>query len=168
MILGKFESGAKPQIWSNRQLKFRCKSIINSYKNKVKTISKFSSFIHLCSWIICVKYKNWGITKISLVNDFDHVTNKFFVFDKKILKLWPQWVEISNNVVYKWKQFWNCLNFIFVLFNNAFASKFQLSIWPYLRFCTTLKLSQNHFFIFTDFWAKPWKETNQRRGLNDF
>ncbi len=27
-----------------------------------------------------------GITKISLVNDFDHVISKFFVFDKKNLK----------------------------------------------------------------------------------
>jgi hypothetical protein len=46
MILGKFQSGARPGTWSNRQLKLRCKSIIKVCKNKVKTISKFSSFIH--------------------------------------------------------------------------------------------------------------------------
>jgi hypothetical protein len=37
MILGKFQSGARPGTWSNRQLKFRCKSVIKECKNKVKT-----------------------------------------------------------------------------------------------------------------------------------
>jgi hypothetical protein len=43
------------------------------------------------------------------------------------------------------------LNFIFAPINNAFASKLQLSIWPYSRSGSTLKLSQNHFLIFIDF-----------------
>jgi hypothetical protein len=34
MTLGKFESGARPGTWSNRQLKFRRKSIIKESKNK--------------------------------------------------------------------------------------------------------------------------------------
>jgi hypothetical protein len=101
MILGKFENGARSGTWSNRQLKFRCKSIIKECKNKVKTISKFSSFIHYVLGLFALNTKIEGITKISLANDFDHVTNKFFVFDKRILKLWPEWVEISNHVAYK-------------------------------------------------------------------
>jgi hypothetical protein len=60
MILGKFESGARPGTWSNRQLKFRCKSIIKECKNKVKTLNfKFFFIYTLCSSIICVKYKNF-------------------------------------------------------------------------------------------------------------
>jgi hypothetical protein len=168
MILGKFESGARPGTWSNRQLKFRYKSIINSCKNKVKTVSKFSSFIHCVLGLFVLNTKIKGITKIWLINDFDHVTRKFFVFYKRILKLWPQWVEISSNVVNKWRRFRNCLNFIFELFNNAFASKFKLSIWLRSRSGPILKLSQNHFLIFTDFWAKFWKETNQGQGSNHF
>jgi hypothetical protein len=31
MILGKFQSGARPGTWSNRQLKIRCKSAIKVY-----------------------------------------------------------------------------------------------------------------------------------------
>ncbi len=89
MILEKFENGVRPGTWSNRQLKFRCKSIINSCKNKVKKISKFS-FIHYVLELFALNTKIECITKISLVNEFDHLTNKFFVFDKKILKLWPQ------------------------------------------------------------------------------
>jgi hypothetical protein len=40
------------------------------------------------------------------------------------------------------------LKFIFALFNNAFASKFQLSILPGLNQSETFP---NLFFIFTDF-----------------
>ncbi len=37
MIFGKFQSGARPGTWGNRQLKYRCKSIIKECKNSVKT-----------------------------------------------------------------------------------------------------------------------------------
>ncbi len=108
MILGKFESGARPGTWWSRQLKFRCKSIINSCKNKVKTSNFKIFFIYtLCSWIICVKYKNWGYTKNFVGQWFRSCDTNFLFFDKKILKLWPQCVKISNNVVYKWTKFWN-------------------------------------------------------------
>jgi hypothetical protein len=84
------------------------KALLKSAKIKLRLrISKFSSFIHFVLGLFALNTKIEGITKISLANDFDHVTSKFFVFDKKILKLWPQWVEIFNNVVYKWKIFWN-------------------------------------------------------------
>jgi hypothetical protein len=57
---------------------------IKECKNKVKTHNFKIFFVYtLCSWIICVKYKNWGITKISLVNDFDHVTANFLFLTKK-------------------------------------------------------------------------------------
>ncbi len=36
-----------------------------------------------------------GITKISLINDFDHVASKFFVFDKKNLKIMA---SMSRNI----------------------------------------------------------------------
>ncbi len=71
-------------------------------KNKVKNENlKFSSFIHYVVGLFILKTKIEGITTILLVTDFDHVTNKIFVFDTKILKFWPSWVEISNDIVYK-------------------------------------------------------------------
>jgi hypothetical protein len=52
MILGKFQSGARPGTWSNRQLKFRYKSVIKECKNKVKTDSFKIFFIYkLRYWI---------------------------------------------------------------------------------------------------------------------
>jgi hypothetical protein len=55
MILGKFESGARPGTWSNRQLNFQCKSIIKEYKNKVKT-ENFKVFfiytLHCCIFLL--------------------------------------------------------------------------------------------------------------------
>ncbi len=95
MILGKFESGARPGTWSNRQFKFRCKSIINLCKNKVKTISKISSFIHCVLGLFVLNTKIKGITKIWLVNDFDQVTSKFFVFLQKNLKIMA---SMSRNI----------------------------------------------------------------------
>jgi hypothetical protein len=53
-------------------------------------ITKFYSFIHYALGLFALNTKIEGITKISLVNDLDHVTSKFFVFDKKNLKLWPE------------------------------------------------------------------------------
>jgi hypothetical protein len=44
VILGKFESGTRPGTWSNRQLKFGCKSIIKECKNKVD--SEFENFLY--------------------------------------------------------------------------------------------------------------------------
>jgi hypothetical protein len=53
-------------------------------------ISKFSSFIHYVAGLFILKTKIEGITTtILLVTDFDHMTNKIFVFDIKILKFWP-------------------------------------------------------------------------------
>ncbi len=46
-------------------------------------ISKFSSFKHYVLGLFALNTKIEGIKKISLVNDFDDVTSKFFVFDKK-------------------------------------------------------------------------------------
>jgi hypothetical protein len=43
----------------------------------------------LCRGIICVKDKVEVIATILLVTDFDHVTNKIFVLNTKILKFWP-------------------------------------------------------------------------------
>jgi hypothetical protein len=52
MILGKFQSGARPGTWRNRQLKFRCKSIIKERENKVKTENFKIFFIYtLNCWI---------------------------------------------------------------------------------------------------------------------
>jgi hypothetical protein len=82
MILGKFESGARPGTWSNLKigkLKFRCKCIIKEGKNKVKIDNFKISFIHCVLGLFVLN------TKISLLNDFDHVTSKFFVFNKKSL-----------------------------------------------------------------------------------
>ncbi len=78
-----FQSDPLPGTWSNRQLNFDAKALLKSAK--IKLILNFKIFFSytLCYWIICIKYKNEGITKIPLVNDFDHVTNKFFVSTKK-------------------------------------------------------------------------------------
>ncbi len=46
-------------------------------------ISKFSSFIHYVLGLFELNTKIEGITKIWLVNDFNHVTNKLFIFCKK-------------------------------------------------------------------------------------
>ena len=59
MILGKFESGARPGTWSNRLLKFRCKSIIKECKNEVKNDNLEIFFTYtLCRWIIYIKNEN--------------------------------------------------------------------------------------------------------------
>jgi hypothetical protein len=68
---------------------FDAKALLKSAKIKLRLqISKFSSFMHCVLGLFALNTKIEGITKISLVNDFDHVTNKFFVFDKRILKSW--------------------------------------------------------------------------------
>ena len=62
---------------------FDAKALLKSAKIKLRlTISKFSSFIRRVIGFFVLNTKIEGITKISLVNDFDHVTSKFFVFDK--------------------------------------------------------------------------------------
>jgi hypothetical protein len=53
------------------------------------TISKFSSFICYLVELFVLKTKFEVITTILLVTDFEHVTNKIFVLDTKILKFWP-------------------------------------------------------------------------------
>jgi hypothetical protein len=127
MILGKFQSGTRPGTWWNRQLKFRCKNIIKECKNKVKTDNFKVFFVYtLCSWIFCVKYKNF-------VGQWFRSRNKqIFCFWQKILKLWPDWVEISNNVVYKWRKLYFSsfslffsLNFIFALLHQNFNCRFD-------------------------------------------
>ncbi len=77
---------------------FDAKVLLKSAKIKLR---QFQNFLHFVLGLFALNTKIEGITKISLANDFDHVTNKFFVFDKRILKLWPEWVEISNHVAYK-------------------------------------------------------------------
>jgi hypothetical protein len=63
---------------------FDAKALLKSAKIKLRLgISKFSSFIHDVLGLFALNTKIEGITKISLVNDFDHVTSKFFVFEKK-------------------------------------------------------------------------------------
>ncbi len=63
---------------------FDAKALLKSTKMKLTLgISKFSSFIHYVLELFALNTKIEGIIKISLVSDFDHVTNKFFVFDKK-------------------------------------------------------------------------------------
>jgi hypothetical protein len=52
-------------------------------------ISKFSSFIHYVVGLFILKTKIEGITTILLITDFDHMTNKNFAFDTKILKFRP-------------------------------------------------------------------------------
>jgi hypothetical protein len=64
-------------------------------------IFKFSLFIHFVAGLFILKTKIEGTKTILLVTNFDHVTNKIFVFDTKILKYWPLCVEISNNIRYK-------------------------------------------------------------------
>ncbi len=57
---------------------FDAKALLKSAKIKLRLrISKFSSFIHCVLGLFALN------TKISLGNDFDHVTSKFFVIDKK-------------------------------------------------------------------------------------
>jgi hypothetical protein len=87
---------------------FDAKELLKSAKMKLRIwISKFSSFVNYIGGLFILKTKIEGIITISLVTDLDHVTNKIFVFDTKILKFWPQWVEISNEIVYKWRKYWN-------------------------------------------------------------
>ncbi len=67
---------------------FDAKALLKSAKINLRLrISKFSSFIHYVLGLFALNTKIEGITKISLVNDFDHVTSKFFAYDKKNLKI---------------------------------------------------------------------------------
>jgi len=154
MILGKFQSEARPGTWWNRQLKFRCKSIIKERKNKVKTENFKTFFIYIPRyWIFLLiqaiilrfflsKAKNLLVTwSRSLANEI-FVMPSIFVFNANNPITWC--INEKNFEILS-------LNFIFGLFNNAFASKFQLSISPCSRSGPTLKLSQNHFLIFIDF-----------------
>jgi hypothetical protein len=88
MVLRKFQSGARPGTWLNRQLKFRCKSVIKECKNKVKA-DNFKIFFNytLCSWIICVKYKDWVHNKNFVGQWFRSRDKQIFVFDKKNHKI---------------------------------------------------------------------------------
>ncbi len=66
---------------------FDAKALLKNAKMKLTMrISIFSSFIHYVVGLFILKTKIEGITTILLVTDFDHVTNKIFVFDTKILK----------------------------------------------------------------------------------
>jgi hypothetical protein len=145
MIFEKFQSRARPGTWWNRQLKFRCKSIIKECKNKVKTWNFKTFFIYtLRCWIflLIVKNKKFAVTwSKSLTNEI-FVKPSIFVLNTNNPR--TQCINEQNFEIL-------CLNFIFALFNNAFASKLQLSISPCSRSCPTLKLSKNHFLIFTDF-----------------
>jgi hypothetical protein len=58
-------------------------------------ISKFYSFIQYVLGLFALNTKIEGITKISLVNDFDDATSKFFVFGKKNLKIMA---SMSRNI----------------------------------------------------------------------
>jgi hypothetical protein len=70
---------------------FDAKALLKIAKIKLRLrISKSSSFTHCIRGLFALNTIIEGITKISLVNDFDHMTSKFFVFDKRILKLWPE------------------------------------------------------------------------------
>jgi hypothetical protein len=67
---------------------FDAKALLKSAKIRLKLgISKFCSFIHYVFELLALNTIIEGITIISLINDFDHVTNKFFVFDEKNLKI---------------------------------------------------------------------------------
>ncbi len=69
---------------------FDAKALLKNAKMKLTMrISIFSSFIHYVVGLFILKTKIEGIKTILLVTDFDHVTNKIFVFDTKILKFWP-------------------------------------------------------------------------------
>jgi hypothetical protein len=64
------------------------KALLKSAKIKLRLrTSKFSSFIHYILGLFALNTKIEGITKISLINDFDHETSKFFISDKRFLKL---------------------------------------------------------------------------------
>jgi hypothetical protein len=61
---------------------FDAKALSKSAKIKLRLgISKFSSFIHYVLRLFALNTKIEGIAKISLVNDFDHVPSKIFVFE---------------------------------------------------------------------------------------
>jgi hypothetical protein len=63
---------------------FDAKALLKSAKIKLRLkISKFSSLIHYVLGLFALNTKIEGIIKISLVKNFDHVTSKFSVFDKK-------------------------------------------------------------------------------------
>ena len=71
---------------------FDAKALLKNAKMKLTMrISIFSSFINIyyVVGLFAWKAKIEGITTILLITDFDHVTNKNFVFDTKILKFWP-------------------------------------------------------------------------------
>ncbi len=69
---------------------FDAKALLNNAKMKLTMrISIFSSFIPYVVGLFILKTKIEGIKTILLVTDFDHVTNKIFVFDTKILKFRP-------------------------------------------------------------------------------
>ncbi len=62
---------------------FDAKVLLKSAKIKLRLrISKFSSFIHYVLGLFALNTKIEGVTKISLVHDFDHVTGKFFLTNK--------------------------------------------------------------------------------------
>jgi hypothetical protein len=80
-------------------IEFSTQTFLKSAKINLRlTISKFSSFIHCVLGSLALDTKVEGITKISLVNDFDHVTSKFFVFDRKNLKVMA---SMSRNIQYR-------------------------------------------------------------------
>ncbi len=69
---------------------FDAKALLIRAKMKLTMrISIFSSFIYYVVRLFVWKAKIEGVTTILLITDFDHVTNKNFVFDTKILKFWP-------------------------------------------------------------------------------
>jgi hypothetical protein len=70
-------------------------------KNDLTPAPGIIIYIPYC-WIIYVKDKNWGYKK-NFVDQLISIKWHKFCFDTKILKLWPECEEISNNKVYKSK-----------------------------------------------------------------
>ncbi len=75
---------------------FDAKALLKSAKIALRrTISKFYSFIHYVFGLFALNTKIEGITKISLVNDFDHVIINFLFLTKKNLKIMA---SMSGNI----------------------------------------------------------------------
>jgi hypothetical protein len=73
-------------------LNFDAKALLKSAK--IKLTFEFQNFLHLYFFshffihyvlgLFALNTKTEVMTKISLVNDFDHIASKFFVFDKNL------------------------------------------------------------------------------------
>jgi hypothetical protein len=84
------------------------KSIIKEWENGIKTSNFKIFFIYTLYLLDYLCYKQKLSVKENFIGHWFYSRDKqIFVFDVKILKLWLKCVEISNDIVHKWRKFWN-------------------------------------------------------------